>query len=572
MKSVGIWIRVSTEDQVRGESPEHHERRGRAYAEAKGWLVAEVYRLEAVSGRSVKDHPEAQRMMEDVKAGKISALIFSKLARLARNTRELLDFADYFRDHGADLVSLQESIDTTTPAGRLFYTMIAAMAQWEREEIADRVAASVPVRARMGKSLGGRAPLGYRWENNQLVIDPNEAPIRRLIYELFAEHGRKKAVVRILNERGYRMRNGGPFNDTTIGRLIRDTTAKGIRRANFTSHRHGTQTTLKPESEWVLVPAPAIVPEDLWARCNAILDERAARITRRPGRTPVHLFTGIVKCSCGTRMYIPWEGTKYTCSKCRTKVAATALEEIFREQLRAFLLSPEELAEALHRADGEITSREEQLAVLESEAASVLQELEKLYRLYASGNMSADGYGRTARPLEDRQKALDDEIPRVRGEVDFLKIQNLSRDEVLAEAKDLATHWGNLAAGEKRQIVETVVRGITVGKEEIELDLAYFPRSSEITIERQRRQRGRFGGDAKRPASRWSLIGEGRTSSGPADNIRRRRARGCGYARAWSLTMASSAGLSNGNGLGDSTSHAVDCQLESFQWLTPHMI
>ena len=52
-KRVGIWIRVSTEDQVRGESPETHERRARLYAEAKGWNVVEVYRLEAVSGKTV---------------------------------------------------------------------------------------------------------------------------------------------------------------------------------------------------------------------------------------------------------------------------------------------------------------------------------------------------------------------------------------------------------------------------------------------------------------------------------------------------------------------------------------
>jgi site-specific DNA recombinase len=509
-KSVGIWIRVSTEDQARGESPEHHEKRARAYAEAKGWKLREVYRLEAVSGKSVMGHPETKRMLAHIASGHITGIIFSKLARLARNTRELLDFADIFREHDADLISLQESIDTTTPAGRLFYTMIAAMAQWEREEIAERVAVSVPIRAKLGKSTGGAAPFGYQWKDKQLLSDPREAPIRKLIYELFLEHKRKKAVARLLNEKGYRTRSGGKFSDTTVDRLLRDPIAKGTRRANYTkSLGQGKQWKLKPREDWVLSSIEPIVSEEIWAQCNVMLDEQRARL-KKPGPKPMHLFAGVLGCHCGGMMYVDasYKSGKYVCRACRNKIGIGDLEAVFHEQLRDFFLSPEDVARHLGQADEEIKAKEERLVGLESELGKARSDMDKVYRLYMSDQISPEGFGRTYRPLEERLKAMEDELPRLQGEVDFLKVQYLGKDEILAETRDLYGRWPSLTAGEKRAIVEAIVHGVQVGKEVVEIDLSPFPCSSETIGKRQHnltdssRRRSRRGRGTRRRRSR----------------------------------------------------------------------
>jgi len=466
---------VSTEDQARGESPEHHERRARAYAESKDWTVKDVYHLEAVSGKTVIEHSETKRMLQDIKTGKITGLIFSKLARLARNTRELLDFADIFRSYNADLISLQEAIDTSTPAGRLFYTMIAAMAQWEREEIASRVAASVPIRAKLGKSLGGQAPFGYQWVDKKLVPEPKEAPIRKLLFELFLETKRMRTVARMLNERGYRTRNNSKFSDNTVNRLITDPIAKGTRRANYTkSLGDKKHWNLKPSSEWVFTEVEPVVSEEIWNQCNQIINDQK-KTQHPPARRAVYLFAGVTACECGDKMYVPSNSPKYTCRKCRNKIGTDDLEDIFHEQLKTFIFSPTEIENYLNGANQSLQEKELLLTNLVQEQKSTTQEMEKLVKMCTSGEMPEKGFGRHYQPLQERLDQIEYQIPELEGEIDFLKIQFLSGDEIIHEARDIYARWNTLDPEGKRRIVEAVTESIIVGKDEISINLCYLP-------------------------------------------------------------------------------------------------
>ncbi|HEY1046300.1 MAG TPA: recombinase family protein [Bacteroidia bacterium] len=493
-KNIGIWIRVSTEDQARGESPEHHEERARAYSKINDWDIYTVYHLEGVSGKSVMSHPEAIRMMNDIKSGAISGLIFSKLARLARSTKELLEFSEFFRQNNADLISLQEKIDTSTPAGRLFYTVIAAMAQWEREEIADRVSASVPIRARLGKPLGGAAPYGYMWDNGILKIDPKEAPIRKKIYDYFLEVKRRKHVAKRLNDEGYRTRNGSMFSDTTIHRLLRDPIAKGLKRANYTKSRgDGKAWDIKPQESWVLTEAPAIISEDIWQKCNDILDEIALK-NRRPTKVVTHLFGGLTLCSCGGKMYVKSNNKKYVCQKCQNKIVTDDLEEIFYTELKTYLESESEISKYTSDIQNLTIDKKNLLIGLRNDISGINQKLQNLLDLHEKDEIPTEGFKAHYMPLFTQLGQKESYLAQVEGEIDALEMQSRSTDSVFSEAKELHSDWKNKSRNEKRAIIEDITESILIGNEDIEITLKGVPRnlSSELVAKGQYNLRGSY--------------------------------------------------------------------------------
>ena len=171
------------------------------------------------------------------------------------------------------------------------------------------------------RSRGGAAPFGYRWHAGRLEVDQTEAPVRRLIFDLFLKHRRKKTVARMLNELGYRTRKGSHFSDVAIDRLLRDTTANGYRR-----------------ELGVDVPVDPIVSPDVWERANRLLSKREIK-------QPVNLFAGLVKCSCGGSMNVPSNSNKFVCSQCRAKIPTDDLEAIFVSQLKPFSIGPQNLGE-----------------------------------------------------------------------------------------------------------------------------------------------------------------------------------------------------------------------------------
>ena len=183
-------------------------------------------------------------------------------------------------------------------------------------------------------SGGGAAPFGFKRKKDALILHPEEAPIRKLMFELFLRHRRKKTVARLLNETGYRTRRGKLFSDTAVERMLTDPIARGIKKVSS-------------QKEEFFIETEAIVSEEIWNQCNQILtDQKLSR--KKTARRPAHFFTGLIYCGCGQKMYVPSESFKYVCRKCRNKISADDLEFIYRNELKNFSFNEQDLYACRH--------------------------------------------------------------------------------------------------------------------------------------------------------------------------------------------------------------------------------
>ncbi len=111
--------------------------------------------------------------------------------------------------------------------------------------------------------------------------------------------------------------------------------------------------------------------------------------------------------------------------------------------------------------------------------------MEKVYRLYLDDQITPQGFGTRYKPLEERVGQIEEQLPQLQAEIDFLRIQYLSSDQILTEAQDLYSRWEDLSPEEKRRIVESITEKIIVGEGEVTIHLAYLPSTSEVMAEGQ---------------------------------------------------------------------------------------
>jgi len=174
-------------------------------------------------------------------------------------------------------------------------------------------------------------------------------------------------------------------------------------------------------------------------------------------------------------MFMGFHSPKYTCRKCRAKIPAEDLEAIFQDQLRNYVLTPEELAGQLDTLDDTLSGKQRLVDAAEKELKRVSDDIEVLFEMYKAKAIELNDFRSRHRPLADRKIALDDELPRLQADIDVYKAFTLSKSAMASEAIDLATRWNDLTQEQRQSIVNNITDRITVGVDEVEVNLVDIP-------------------------------------------------------------------------------------------------
>ena len=474
-----IYVRVSTEEQAQeGFSIRAQEQKLKEFAKIKDWSIFKIYMDEGISGKNLTERPAMQEMIADIERGLVKNVLVFKIDRLTRSTADLIYLIDLFNERDCAFNSLTESIDTQTPSGRMFSKIIGIFAEFERENIIERVKVGIERKVREGYSIGGKASYGYDRPKNQKIqtINEQEAEIVQEIFALYVNQGVGiNDIARRLNVRKVPTKEDTTWGSTSIRRLLANSNYVG----NVRHHVRDEKNEYSVEGLH-----DAIISQEQFDTAQKLLENNRRANPRKCPRED-NYFSGFLVCDlCGYKMVTHniykklKDGTQsvtgsYRCANKTFGVCAASsvshrkLEVAFEEyiqQIGDMDVSDEINLEAQKKEMNlaQIKAYQDKLRQLETKEREAMA-------LYVDNEMDFDSYREIKKMLDKQKAAIVAELA---------KLQEVSEEEPAINRtdiiNDLRENWALLSPSERRQFLLKFVKQITISTEK-ELGQHYTP-------------------------------------------------------------------------------------------------
>ena len=519
-----IYIRVSTEEQAQNNtSLEDQRNRGKLYAAMRGLEVAGVYEDAGLSGTRYETRPALMEALAAIERKDAEILIVLKIDRLGRSASVILQIAKRIDRAGGQLVTCDGQEFGGTPIGKMLLTMFAGMAEFEKDNIRERMQRGKQARAASGSQpMRVTPPFGYHIVTRQDIAEglypPDAAgtyqiveataPIVREMFTLYESGLSLRAVTRHLDAQGVPPPKGGnQWNVTSVTKILRNSIYKGeavYGRDEITSGEDIMQTRdpskrlvggrreQKPESQWTRIAAPSLVDAQQWERVRVRLEsnvaDRQALLGGNPGRK--WMLSGLTHCpTCGFRLrgtkmnawgrgrveYYVCENKK-SCAAVKRNFAAEKLEAMLRNALRYVAERPESVRAAIKAYESDRAAQqaasgtEATRSALQAKLAELETDLKNTKRAMLAAiraGLSEDDFAGELEAIATKRKRIESQIVPLASLPASPKETNqpdaaaiLAR---LAEATErvLSADRELFSAGEKQALLARIIERIT---------------------------------------------------------------------------------------------------------------
>jgi DNA invertase Pin-like site-specific DNA recombinase len=435
-RPAAVYVRISQDRGGAGLGVERQEQECRALAQRLGWTVAQVYCDNDLSAYSGRRRPAYERMLADIEAAKITAVIAWHPDRLHRRSAELERYITICERHRVENQTVTAGMwDLSTPSGRMTARQLGAVAAYESEHKSERLKSARIQQAKQGRHHGGIRCYGYAKDGTTIVGD--EAAEIAAACEAIAAGASLRALVRDLNARGVTTTTGKTWTSTQLRQTL-----ISPRIAGYSTHKG----VIVGDAAW-----PAIVDDATWRAVEAILTNGARRTNHGVTGAVKWLGSGLYVCTCGQRSMrasVTGGSRRYTyrCANSHDKSVthvtrdAVALDDYVQQVIVDRLARPGTVAELLRRDDTtDVTAlRVEQVSLGERKDAAAA--------MFADGKIDEVQLATITARLDERGHEIADVLA---------KAGWRSPLEPLANG-DVGKAWAALSLARKRAILEVV--------------------------------------------------------------------------------------------------------------------
>lgn len=475
IRNVAIYVRVSTEEQAKeGYSIRAQIEKLKNYIGIMGWTLYNVYMDDGISGKNITDRPAINNMLRDVIEKKVNTVLVFKVDRLTRSTRDLIDLVEVFNQNDCAFISIMESIDTKTASGRMFLKIIGIFAEFERENIIERVKVGFERKAREGYTLCSATPsYGYDRKIGEKIqtINKEEAEMVRYIFDQYINSNRSMTnIAQELNIKSVKTKQNSIWSTKTIKLVL--TNPNYIGKVRYSIQDKSRYFEADGHHE-------LIISEDIYNKAQLKISKLKTSVrTKRPRED--NYFTGVLYCGiCGRKHST--HGTyrtkkngethyigQYRCVNkmlklCSSKdVSHIKVAEAFEEYINNI--------QDLENADKSIIDKiaEETTDGLSQDYyATALNKLEKkekeIMDFYVLEKIGFEDYSKMMKIVNNKKTELVAELK---------KLEKIEKEDVSITKEDIILNvkenWALLTNPERAQFLQTYIKKIVVINEKQE--------------------------------------------------------------------------------------------------------